>query len=145
VAQPSSLRVPRRPKPGTLERSVHAQSLASQAPAARVKTLAVRADSSGPEDHDSPAVSIGVAKWNVGVVSGAPEQEFGRIVAAEFDGERNVYLLDRATQSLRVFDSAGRFVRILGKSGRRPGEFVDPRAVLYDGAGTYSCWMARTG
>lgn len=58
-----------------------------------------------------------------GGMSGEPApDEFGRVVAVVADEEGYVYVADRMTHELRVFDPAGRFVRRLGGEGGGPGE-----------------------
>jgi hypothetical protein len=41
--------------------------------------------------------AVGDTLWSVGTLGGAPEQQFGGITDAAFDGEGNVYLLDLVT------------------------------------------------
>jgi hypothetical protein len=81
-------------------------------------------------------LSVGNSFWSVGEESGRPETEFGKIVGAALDRDRNVYLLDASTQSIRIFDSTGRFLRSVGRSGRGPGELAQPKAMIHDGEKT---------
>lgn len=47
-----------------------------------------------------------------------------------------VVVLNGGTQELRVFDSAGRHTRTLGRKGSGPGEFQSPSGLLWYGADT---------
>lgn len=92
-----------------------------------------------------PTLKVGVARWTVGVESGPPQQEFGKLIAAALDKERTVYLLDGSNQTIRVFDSTGRFLQVVGRSGKGPGEFSQPRAMNHDGDTTLFVLDAVTG
>ena len=51
------------------------------------------------------------------------------------DGDWNVYVLDEQAQQVRVFDSAGVYLKTLGRRGEGPGEFgrAEAIALLPDG------------
>jgi len=51
---------------------------------------------------------------------------FGSIADIESDADGNIYVLDRLSREVRVFDHDGRHVRTFGGIGRGPGEFQDP-------------------
>lgn len=51
------------------------------------------------------------------------------------DGAGRLYVLQRIAKSVHVFDSTGRFVRAIGRSGRGPGEFEFPTGMALDAAG----------
>ncbi len=61
----------------------------------------------------------------------AGEQSFyelqGGVVGADARG--NLYVLDTSAKRIAVFDSAGRFVRLMGKPGGGPGEGGAPRGL----------------
>jgi hypothetical protein len=48
---------------------------------------------------------------------------FSGIAGLGFDPQGNVWVLDRQTMELRVFDRTGKFLRTIGRSGSGPGEF----------------------
>jgi len=81
-------------------------------------------------------LSIVRRAWTIGVESGPPEQEFGKIVDAAWDSAGSVYLLDGAARMIRVFSAEGRFVRTVSREGRGPGELITPRSIKHDGAST---------
>jgi hypothetical protein len=43
---------------------------------------------------------------------------------------RGRYFLTGKDRKVLVFDSLGRFIRVLGREGRGPGEFIQPPRVL---------------
>ena len=76
-----------------------------------------------------------VPELSIGEVDGPEELLFGRIASIAVDDDRNVYVMDRQAQEVRVFDSEGSYVETLGRPGEGPGEFgrADAVAVLSDG------------
>jgi len=74
--------------------------------------------------------------WTRGVESGDDTAQFGKLIDAAFDRAGNVYLLDKAAVSIRMFDHAGKFVRVVARSGRGPGELSDPQSMIHDGIGS---------
>ncbi len=69
-----------------------------------------------------------VEDLRIGVRDGPEELQFSRIWDVQVVKERGeVFVLDRASQSVRVFDLEGRFLREWGREGEGPGEF---RSVL---------------
>lgn len=46
---------------------------------------------------------------------------------ADADDAGNIYVLDRRAVQIKVFDSRGRLVRVIGRQGQGPGEFQSPR------------------
>lgn len=64
--------------------------------------------------------------FSVGRADGRDWEVFGSIGAVVFDGDENLYVLDRQNARISVFDSAGRYVRTFGRHGGGPGEFGRP-------------------
>ena len=62
----------------------------------------------------------------IGEMDGPDEYLFGSVGAITVDDDHNVYVLDDQARSVRVFDSAGKHVRTLGREGEGPGEFKVP-------------------
>lgn len=54
---------------------------------------------------------------------------FGLIADVELDALGNLYVLDRQGAQVRIFDSQGTFVDVIGKPGPGPDEFRDPNAL----------------
>ena len=71
----------------------------------------------------------------IGEMDGPEEELFGNLTSLAVDDDRNVYLLDRQEQAVRIFDAGGGYVGKLGRKGRGPGELWDARrmATLPDG------------
>jgi hypothetical protein len=72
----------------------------------------------------------GVASWHlvedlrIGKVEGADPYLFGIGMDIIPDGHGRIWVLDRQTRELRLFDSAGNFLRAIGRTGGGPGEFT---------------------
>ncbi|HEV3052329.1 MAG TPA: 6-bladed beta-propeller [Longimicrobium sp.] len=73
--------------------------------------------------------------FSVGVADGRGADVFGAVGDVGFDGAENLYVLDRLNARVAVFDSAGRFVRTLGRRGGGPGEFSAPQQMAVTRAG----------
>lgn len=61
----------------------------------------------------------------IGVVEGAEPYQFFDVSAVAVDEAGRIYVANRMTASVRVFDPRGRFLRELGGKGQGPGEFQD--------------------
>ena len=77
----------------------------------------------------------------IGVEEGADEYTLGQITEVEVGPGGEIYVFDRQVPVLRMYDSAGRHVRTLGRKGGGPGEYQaanglgvhrDGRVVLWD-------------
>lgn len=77
----------------------------------------------------------------VGVLDGAPDYELGRVVHVAIGVDNAFVVADDAAPALRIFDSTGTFVRVIGRLGDGPGEYrslggvrtlPDGRIVLWD-------------
>lgn len=66
----------------------------------------------------------------VGAGSGV---EFVDIRAFARDSRDWIWVLDAGTRSVQVFDTAGVFVRRIGREGGGPGEFLNPIGMAWDG------------
>jgi hypothetical protein len=74
--------------------------------------------------------------YTVGAADGAEWESFTHIAHMAFDGDDNLYVLDRGAGKVFVFDSAGTFVRAIGKSGSGPGELTFPVQLAVTREGT---------
>lgn len=54
---------------------------------------------------------------------------FGRVRDITVDGAGRTYVLDDSDQTIRVFDLTGKLLRVLGRRGAGPGEFLRARAL----------------
>ena len=59
----------------------------------------------------------------IGVLEGADELMFGRILEMAADAEGGIYVFDMQVPALRYYDSTGQYVRTLGGNGSGPGEY----------------------
>jgi hypothetical protein len=85
-------------------------------------TTVVRVTSRGIWGDSLPVVE----EVRIGQESGRPEYMFTNITDVVVDGELNVYLTDSKAKLVWVYDSAGKYVRTIGRSGRGPGEYGEP-------------------
>jgi hypothetical protein len=65
----------------------------------------------------------------IGVRTGDPAQEFGRISAARFLDQRRVLVADGQSLQMRLFEVSGEVIWSLGRRGEGPGEFRSFSAV----------------
>ena len=70
-----------------------------------------------------------VPEVSIGELEGRDEYLFGSIGSIAVDDDLNVYVLDEQAQHVRVFDSAGVYLRTLGRRGEGPGEFDSAEAI----------------
>ena len=70
-----------------------------------------------------------VPEVSIGEIEGRDEYLFGSIGSIAVDDDLNVYVLDEQAQHVRVFDSAGVYLRTLGRRGEGPGEFGSAEAI----------------
>ncbi len=72
----------------------------------------------------------------VGRAEGADHEMFAEVSGVGFDAEDNLYVLDRQSKRVMVYDRTGRFLRQIGKEGQGPGELIQPLQLLMGGDGT---------
>ena len=70
-----------------------------------------------------------VPEVSIGELEGPEEYLIGSVRSIAVDDDRNVYILDGQARHVRVFDSAGTYVKTLGRPGGGPGEFEVPIGV----------------
>jgi hypothetical protein len=86
---------------------------------AGIRLVANQATGTGWRDAPPWTVTQDLA---LGVDSGAPELQFGRIGDMAVSPNGNIAVIDQLNFVVRVFDSRGTFVRSVGRQGRGPGE-----------------------
>ena len=76
-----------------------------------------------------------IPEVSIGELDGPEEYLFGSIWSIAVDDHHNVYVFDQQAQHVRVFDSAGAYMKTLGGRGEGPGEFsrAEAIALLPDG------------
>lgn len=82
-----------------------------------------------------------VERLRIGTLDGP--NAFGRVGAIEVDVGRRVYVSDKHTAEVQVFDSLGRYIRSLGGKGRGPGELLDPVGLTWQNDSTI--WIVDYG
>lgn len=70
--------------------------------------------------------------WKIGS-SEDTTYHFGSLTDVAVDPSGSVYVLDTFSDRMSVYDSAGGFVRHVGRRGQGPGEFENPLRVRADG------------
>lgn len=63
-------------------------------------------------------ISIGEGEYD--------EDMFAELTSLDVDSDGNIYILDRKEKKVKIFDSAGKFVRKFGRDGQGPGEMFVP-------------------
>lgn len=91
-------------------------------------SLAVVSDSSGVAIVWNPMVPVWeespifTEELRIGDGFGDSEYQFARVGAIDFDDEGLIYVLDRASQHVRVFDERGEFRNYISGPGQGPAE-----------------------
>jgi len=63
-------------------------------------------------------------------ISTKPKEEmFQNIVSLVIDDAGNIYILDKKAANIKIFNNNGNFLKIIGRRGEGPGEFVSPENV----------------
>ncbi|HST62372.1 MAG TPA: 6-bladed beta-propeller [Longimicrobium sp.] len=105
--------------------------LALDAGAARAQGAIVRL----PE-QDRALAGTAPQVFALGKAEGAEHEMFGEVSSVAFDAAENLYVLDRQSGRVMVYDRTGRFLRQIGKKGQGPGELIQPMDLLFATDGT---------
>ena len=100
----------------------------------RVRTAAGKA----PVLRLEPAVRIGS-------VDGDEAYQLARVSAIVEGPAGGIYIWDGRLSELRLYDSAGVFVRTLGRKGQGPGEYVDAAGIAPAPDGGVAVWDPQVG
>ncbi len=76
----------------------------------------------------------------VGVLEGERPYELGEVPSATRLRDGGIAVVNRSTDEVRVYDSAGRYRHALGRQGKGPGEFEDPIFVASFGGDSLLVW-----
>ena len=87
-------------------------------------------------ERDRALAGTAPVAFAVGRAEGADHEMFADVAAVAFDARDNLYVLDRQSARIMVYDPAGRFLRQVGRKGQGPGELQVPlgMAVAPDGS-----------
>lgn len=76
-----------------------------------------------------------VERFRIGTIDGEGPTAFGGgQLSVQTTSQGEILVLDHQAHDIRVFDSAGHYVRTMGGEGNGPGEFQSPMGVLIDGS-----------
>ncbi|HYR07429.1 MAG TPA: 6-bladed beta-propeller [Longimicrobium sp.] len=87
-------------------------------------------------ERDRPLAGTPAQVFSIGRADGAAHEAFGIVAGVAFDANDNLYVLDRQSAHVLVYDRTGRFVRQIGKQGQGPGELMAPLQLTVGGDGT---------
>src|SRR5687768_12920717 len=68
-------------------------------------------------ERDRPLAGTPAQVFAVGRAEGAEHEMFGEIAGVAFDASDNLYVLDRRSFRVMVYDRSGRYLRQIGKQG----------------------------
>jgi hypothetical protein len=72
----------------------------------------------------------------LGKAEGAEHEMFAEVSSVAFDAAENLYVLDRQSGRVMVYDPTGRFLRQIGRKGQGPGELIQPMQILFAADGS---------
>ena len=104
---------------------------------------AVVAHSEGDGVWDSTTTWRVAEDLRIGSAADEGPTGFNEIVGLTVDPAKRIYVVERTTQEIRVFDSTGTFLRRMGRKGRGPGEMQDVSGIDWDRAGRL--WIVDPG
>lgn len=87
-------------------------------------------------ERDRPLAGEAPVVFAIGRAEGADHEMFADVSAVAFDESDNLYVLDRQSARVMVYDRAGRFLRQVGRKGQGPGELAVPMGLAVGPDGT---------
>jgi len=97
--------------------------------------------SRGPRWTDGEAWWVSTEpKQSIGVLNGPEEYQFVEVSAAARRSDGKLVVVDRGSQTVRLYDREGTFIRTLGGPGSGPGEFQDPGQLLVTAGDSVVVW-----
>jgi len=69
---------------------------------------------------------------SIGEKDGTIESTFNTIKDINIDPSGNIYVVDYSDNVVKIYDSSGVFVSIIGRKGQGPGEFFEPARVFFE-------------
>lgn len=87
-------------------------------------------------ERDRPLAGTPAQVFAIGRADGAAHETFGIVAGVAFDAQDNLYVLDRQSARIMVYDRTGRFIRQIGSQGEGPGELMVPTQLAVGGDGT---------
>ena len=78
----------------------------------------------------------------IGDTEGADEYTFGGITEVEVGETGTIYVFDRQVPALRMYDTAGKHIRLVGRKGGGPGEYEAANGLAVHRNGRITLWDA---
>lgn len=72
-------------------------------------------------------------RLRLGVLQGDTALEFGSVRAVAVDASGHIFVSDSRRSRIGMFSSNGKLIQFIGRRGRGPAEFIDPRALSVRG------------
>ena len=69
---------------------------------------------------------------SIGVYDGPEEYMFNRLIHVDADSKGNIYVADVGNVEIKVYDANGKYLRLIGRRGKGPGEFRYPSYFFID-------------
>lgn len=119
----------------------------SGAPQAQiVDSAGLRVVSYDLTDTDPPVFrSVGEPDLEIGLVDGAPQYAFSRVVDVALLEDGWVAVSDALAKEVRIFDAQGRYQRSIGQEGEGPGEFATAPSIVGIAIDTLFAYDAVSG
>lgn len=112
------------PRTSRTPRSAAATTLLLVATLFATLVAAACADGAPEPSSEAPEWSLSGPLLSVGILEGDERYQFQGIGGAWMDSDGRLVVLDRGPLALRIFDSAGTYVRGFGPRGEGPGELA---------------------
>lgn len=110
-----------------------ALSFASQATAQKIKTedgVKIILNGKTPKPPKGVPTKIRLEEDLTIGLGDDPDQSFSEVTAFVVDDGGTIYALDFKDRKVKVFDSSGTFLRLIGKKGQGPGEVDTPSGII---------------
>jgi hypothetical protein len=91
---------------------------------------------------DAASAQTLMPEITIGDSEGADEFTFGGITEVEVGQTGTIYVFDRQVPALRMYDTAGRYIRLVGRKGGGPGEYEAANGLAVDRDGRIMLWDA---
>lgn len=86
-------------------------------------------EASYSQRRPAPVTIADRASFDVGLIEGEPEYVLSRVVGAMQMSDGNTIIANGATNEIRFYDSAGKWLKSMGRAGQGPGEYEYLRAL----------------
>jgi hypothetical protein len=94
------------------------------------------------KEHYQTGALLLEEQLRIGIDSVPDDVAFKYIGDFIFTKNGNVFISDMGTHSLKMFDSQGRFIKVVGQKGAGPGDLASPSTLGYNGENVF-VWEIR--